>query len=342
MVRIISALILAVTVACATAQEAIELAADAPDRHVVVPGDTLWSIAGKFLRSPWRWPDVWRLNRDQIRNPHRIYPGDIVVLDRSSGQPRLAVANRVEKTVRLQPQVHSTPVRREIPSIPAAAIEPFISQPLVVEAHALDGSPRIVATQEDRVFLASGDTAFVAGIDDARMLDWQVYRPGRPLKDPETGNVLGFESFFLGNARLVTPGNPAVVRILSAKEEIGRGDHLVPAAPPGTIAQAPHAPGQAVNGRIMSIYGGLNEAGKHAVISLNRGSREGLEAGHVLALFRKRAATIQDDRGRRETLELPEDRYGLIFVFRTFDHVAYALVMDASRPVIVGDAARNP
>jgi hypothetical protein len=338
MVRIISALILAVMAACALAQEPIKLVDNPPDRHIVVPGDTLWGISAKFLKEPWRWPEVWRLNKDQIKNPHRIYPGDIVLLDLSSGRPQLKVA----KPVKVQPQVYGEALAKEIPSIPPNVIEPFISQPLVVDADALNSSPRIAATAEDRISLSSGDKAFVLGIPNAQVSKWQVYRPGNPFKDPDTGEILGHEAYFLGNAQLLQPGEPATIEITASKEEISRGDRLVPAAQPNLLSYVPHKPEQPVSARILSIYGGIDEGGKYSIVSLNRGSRDGLELGHVLALFRKRLSEGYDEQGRRSQIPIPEERYALAFVFRTFDRVSYALVMDSSRPVIVGDAARNP
>jgi hypothetical protein len=338
MVRIISALILAAAAACAFAQEKLQLVDNPPDRHIVVPGDTLWGISGKFLKEPWRWPEVWRLNKDQIKNPHRIYPGDIVVLDRSGDRPRLRVAT----PLKLQPQVYSEAIRKEISSIPSNVIEPFISRPLIVEPNTLNDTPRIVASQEDRVFLGNGDQAFVTGIPDASIVNWSVYRPGKPLKDPDTNAVLGYEAFDLGSARLVQPGSPAVVKILVAREEIGRGDRLTPAPKTDILAYVPHPPEVPVAGRIVSIYGGLNEAGKFSVIALNRGTEDGLEVGHVLALHRHRASMGYDDNDRRITTQLPDERYGLLFVFRTFGKISYALVMEASKSVIVGDVVKQP
>lgn len=338
MVRIISTLILAVTAACAFAAEPPALVDNPPDRHIVVPGDTLWGISKKFLKNPWQWPEVWRMNKEQIKNPHRIYPGDIVLLDRSGGNVRLTIA----KPVRAQPQVYATPLSAEISSIPPNVIEPFISQPLVIEAEAHENVPRIIATQEDRVYIGQGDTAFVRGITDASVVKWHVFRPGKPLKDPETGNIIGHEAFFLGNAELLQPGEPAVIRIRSAKEEIGRGDRLVPAPPSNIIAYVPHEPTEKISGRVMSIYGGVNEAGRHSVVSINRGSTQGLEVGHVVALYRNRVSEGYDDDGRRVSTPIPEERYALAFVFRIFEKVAYALVMESSKSVIVGDAVRNP
>ena len=340
MVRIISALILAVTAACAFAAEPLKLVDNPPDRHIVVPGDTLWGISGKFLKQPWRWPEVWRMNQAEIKNPHLIYPGDIVLLDHFGGSPRLKIAKPMNN--KLQPKIYSETVQQAIPSIPPNIIEPYISQPLIIEPGEHDGLARIVATQEDRLMLGSGDTAFVSGIPDASIEKWNVFRRGKPLKDPETGEIIAHEAFFLGNMRLVQPGEPAVLRVTLAKEEMGRGDRLLPAPPPEIISYAPHRPEQQIAAKVMSIYGGVNEGGPGYVISLNRGKNEGLEIGHVLALYRDRVATGMDEDGRRVQTALPEERYALAFVFRVFNRVAYALVVESSKSVIIGDSARNP
>ena len=340
MARIISALILAVTAACAFAAEPLKLVDNPPDRHIVVPGDTLWGISGKFLKQPWRWPEVWRMNQAEIKNPHLIYPGDIVLLDHFGGSPRLKIAKPMNN--KLQPKIYSEAVQQAIPSIPPNIIEPYISQPLIIEPGEHDGLARIVATQEDRLMLGSGDTAFVSGIPDASIEKWNVFRRGKPLKDPETGEIIAHEAFFLGNMRLVQPGEPAVLRVTLAKEEMGRGDRLLPAPPPEIISYAPHRPEQQIAAKVMSIYGGVNEGGPGYVISLNRGKNEGLEIGHVLALYRDRVATGMDEDGRRVQTALPEERYALTFVFRVFNRVAYALVVESSKSVIIGDSARNP
>ena len=340
MVRIISALILAVSATCAFATEPLKLVDNPPDRHIVVPGDTLWGISGKFLKQPWRWPEVWRMNKAEIKNPHLIYPGDIILLDYFGGSPRLKVAKPMNN--RIQPKIYSEAVLQVIPSIPPNVIEPYISQPLIIEPGADDSLARIVATQEDRVLLGNGDTAFVTGIPDASIEKWNVFRRGKPLKDPETGEILAHEAFFLGNARLIKPGEPAVMRVTMAKEEMGRGDRLLPAPLPEIIAYAPHRPEQEVSAKVMSIYGGVNEGGPGYVVSLNRGKNNGLEVGHVVALFRNQIANGQDEDGRRVQTVIPEERYALAFVFRVFERVAYALVVESSKSVIIGDSARNP
>ena len=345
MVRIISALILAVTAICASAEEPLKLVDNPPDRHIVVRGDTLWAISGKFLKQPWRWPEIWNMNKAEIKDPHWIYPGDVIMLDYVNGKPRLkigkSVGGGVGKNGKVQPKVYSEAVQQVVPSIPPNLIEPFISQPLVIEAGADDSNPRIVASQEDRMFMGSGDTAFATGINDASVVNWNVYRKGKPLNDPDTKEIIGYEAFYLGKTSLVQPGEPAVMRITQAKEEIGRGDRLLPAPPTTIIAYAPHRPEQEVAGKVMSIYGGVNEGGRNSVISINRGSNNALEVGHVVALFRNRVAIGYED-GRKVSTVIPEERYALAFVFRVFNRVAYALVVESSKSVIIGDSVRNP
>jgi hypothetical protein len=343
MVRIISALILAVTAACASAAEPLTLVDNPPDRHIVVKGDTLWDISGKFLKQPWRWPEIWQMNKEEIKNPHWIYPGDIILLDTSSGSPRLRMAKRVTgKDGKIQPTVHSTPSQQVIPSIPPNVIEPFISQPLIVQTSDSNSGVKIIAAQEDRMLLGTGDSFYASGIPDASVEKWHVFRKGKPLKDPETGATVAYEAFFLGNARLLKPGEPASLRVTMAKEEMARGDELIPAPPPEIISYIPRRPDQEVAAKVMSIYGGVQEGGTTSVVSLTRGKRDGLEVGHVLALFRKRVSINTDDKGIRTLTPVPEERYGLAFVFRVFDNVAYALVVDSSKSVIIGDSARNP
>ncbi len=346
MVRIISALILAVTAVCASAAEPLKLVDNPPESHVVVKGDTLWAISGKFLKEPWRWPEIWNMNREQIKNPHLIYPGEIIYLDRSGSTPRLRIGKRVGSrtggVVKLSPSVHSEAVSQSIPSIPPHIIEPFISRPLVLDSKDQDSPIRIVATQEERMVIGSGDNGFVSGIPDASIVNWQIYRPGKPLKDPDTQEIIGYEAFFLGNARLVQPGEPAVITVTEAKEEIFRGDRLLPTPPANIISYAPHRPDRDVSGKIMTIYGDKSEGGTGAVVSLNRGRQDGLEVGNVLAVFRNRISKSFDTDLRVEETAIPEERYALAFVFRTFERVSYALILTSSKSVKAGDSVRNP
>ncbi len=321
----------------------------APDRYVVVPGDTLWSIAAKFLKDPWRWPETWRLNQEQIKNPHLIYPGDVIVLDRSSGQPELKI--EMGETVKLEPRIRVEDTSKQaIPSIPPRAIEPFLSRPLVIEPGGLDNAPRIIASRADRVYLGSGDVAYVSGIKDAKLDSlWQIYRQGDALVDPETSKTLGYEAIFLGDGKVTKTGDPATIQIFGAQREIGKGDHLVATGPITLHSYVPHAPDRAIRGRIIAARGGLGETGPQNVVTLNKGKSDGLEPGHVLALLRL-GRTAQDTTpstkwfrpDKVQATKLPDERYGLVFVFRTYDRISYALVMSASRPVLIDDVVTTP
>lgn len=329
--------------AAAAAQgNVLELAENAPDRHVVVRGDTLWGISGMFLKQPWRWPEIWRLNKAQIKDPHWIYPGQIVYLDRSGAQPRLRIGTPVASgPQKVSPKVYAEDNQTAIPSIPQKIIEPFLVQPRVIEAGQLDGAPRIVATQEDRVVVGTGDLAYATGLR-SKQPNWLIYRPGQALIDPEDGQVLGYEAFYLGNARLVREGEPATLEITRVAQEIMRDDRLVPAPLPELVNYVPHAPEVPIRSRVMSVYGGVDEGASYSIVTLSRGALEGLEVGHVLALSRAGALVANRFQDQQETYQLPDERYGLVFVFRVFEHVAYALVMNVNRPVIVGDLAATP
>ena len=322
---------------------------DAPDRYVVVKGDTLWSIATKFLKDPWRWPQVWKLNQEDMKNPHLIYPGDVIVLNRSGENPELRI--EMGATEKLEPRIRVEDTSREaIPSIPPRVIEPFLSRPLVIEPDGLENAPRIIAAQADRVYLGSGDVAYVSGIKDAKLdSQWQIYRPGKALVDPETKTTLGYEAVFLGDAKVTRTGDPATVQLIAAQREIGVGDRLVAAEPLTLKSYAPHAPGKQIQGRIIATRGGLRETGPQNVVTLNKGKNDGLEPGQVLALLRLGRIAQKTTRSTRwfrpdqvEATKLPDERYGLVFVFRTFDRVAYALVMSATRPVLLDDVVTTP
>ncbi|MEW5863135.1 MAG: LysM peptidoglycan-binding domain-containing protein [Pseudomonadota bacterium] len=319
----------------------LALKPDAPDRYVVQPGDTLWSIAGRFTDSPWRWNELWNLNKEQIRNPHRIYPGDVIVLDRARAQLALAA-----ETVQLSPRVRAeSTTPQAIPPIPPAAIEPFLSRPLVVEDDGLDRAPVIVATEGGRVVIESGARAYVKGIGEAKTEQWFVYRRGKPLVDPDSNRTLGFEAVYLGTARLVRPGEPALIELTSVTQEVGVGDRLIAAGRPEPVTYAPHAPSTQVRGRVISIYGGVGrtgEAGRLSIVALSAGKDQGLEIGHVLALYRPGGTLAYGAARDAATVALPDERYGLVFVFRVFEKVSYALVMDVARPVNPLDLVRNP
>jgi hypothetical protein len=336
---------------------------DAPDRYVVVPGDTLWGISTRYTDSPWRWPELWGMNQQQIQNPHLIYPGMVLLLDRARGT--LSIAGTAPGTApgatpppggavippsgsaKLGPRVRAESLAEDqIPSIPPSAIEPFLSRPLVIEADGLDRAPTIVATEKDRVILAAGNIAYVRGIAaDAKEETWYVYRRGDPLVDPDSNRRLAYEAIYLGTAQLTRPGNPATVVLTTAVQEINAGDKLVAAGPAQAMSYAPHAPGAELKGRVMKIYGSVGrvgEAGPLQIISINRGRRDGIEVGHVLALY-SFGGTVRDVTRRGDVrITLPDERAGLSFVFRVFDRVSYALVMHLTRPIGPLDVVRTP
>jgi len=317
----------------------LKLKPDAPERYVVVPGDTLWGIAKRYTDSPWRWPELWRLNKEDIRNPHLIYPGNVLVLDRGRGQ--LSVAG----TTKLSPRTRTESIAAAaIPSIPPSVIEPFLTRPLVIEPDGIDSAPTIVATPSERVLMGTGDRAYVRGLGDAKDSTWYLYRRGKALVDPDTNQTLGYEAIYLGTATSTRPGDPATVSITSAVEEIGVGDKLLAAGRPQPVNYAPHSPSVEIKGRVMSIYKGLGtlaEAGPQSIIAINRGKADGVEVGHVLAI-NSRGGTVRDRSRPGATVDLPEERAGLAFVFRVFDHVSYALVMQISKPITPLDVVQNP
>jgi hypothetical protein len=350
MIRIISALLLSFSIACAVAQDAkpLELADSAPDRHIVVPGDTLWGISGKFLKEPYRWPELWRMNKEQVKNPHLIYPGQVLVLDRSGATPQLRL-----ETVRLQPKVHSEPISKAIPSIPLSAIEPFLARPLVVDEAWIAQAPRIVATEESRVNIGPGGRAYTSALN-TEIKAWEIYRPAKPVIDPENGDVLGYEAFHIGSAKpidfhprqtqLAAEGQPATLEIVSANREVGVHDRLAPSTSAGVINYAPHVPNFKIQGQVAAAYGGFKESetGRNAIVALNRGRQHGVEVGHVLALHRNSKEQTYREGDVQATFKLPPEKYGLVFVFRVFDRISYAMVMNVSRPVLVSDYVRTP
>lgn len=343
-------------------QAPLTLRPDAPERYTVVPGDTLWGISGRYTDSPWRWPELWGMNKEQIRNPHLIYPGEVLILDRASGTLSRGApgtgtgtgtaAGRVDApggSVRLSPRRRAEALaKQEIPSIPPSAIEPFLSRPLVIEPDGLEKAPTIVATQQNRVILSAGNTAYVRGIGDSTEDTWYVYRRGSPLVDPDTDRTLAYEAIYLGTAQLSRSGEPATVVLTSAVQEINAGDNLVAAGRAQSINYAPHAPDVHVSGRVIGIYGGVGkvgEAGPQQIVSINRGRADGIEVGHVLAIYAL-GGTVQDVTKPRNApdaqIKLPDERSGLLFVFRVFDRVSYGLIMHITRPVSPLDVVRTP
>jgi hypothetical protein len=327
---------------------------NAPDQHIVARGDTLWGISGQFLQHPWCWPQVWGVNRAQINDPHWIYPGQIVYLDRVAGRLRLGTPNgstagrppnETSSSYRLSPQVRTQNLNGDaIASIPTNIIEPYLSQPLVLNENELNDNPRIMATDEGWVVIGKGDRAYVRG-DLKGGTSFQIFRPGAPMKDPGTDKIIGYEAVYLGTAKLTraakTADEASIFTIVSAKEEIEVGDRLMPVTPQPLINYMPHPPAQPTYSRIVSIYEGLTHAGQNQIVSINRGKKDGIDIGTVLDLYRF-GKTVQDRTDHGKAVKLPDEQYGSLFVFRVFENISYGLIMEVRDSVRVGDIAKSP
>ncbi len=378
--KIISLLVLATAtlwgtyVSVAGAQGLQGLKTDAPDRYTVQRGDTLWGIAGRYLERPWSWPQLWNMNREQVRNPHRIYPGDVLVLDRATGRLRL-------DTVRLSPSVRTENLADAVPTIQPGAINAFLSKPMVVSENELDSAPRIMATEENRVAVGAGNVAFAKGLTKDKGLDWHIYRRGDKLVDPDTGATLGYMALYLGEARVRQFGDISRIEIIKSTQEIYTDDRLVAVGRElPQFAYVPRAPTAKIQGRIVLLHDNLWETGKHFVVALSKGAKDGIEVGHVLAVYRSQNTArynlrtspmfgregLSGNDNRRTYYEerltprdapvyssgtpvndadlanLPDERYGLVMVFRTFDNASFALVMESSRPVALSDIVTTP
>lgn len=355
-----------------------DLMPNAPDSYTVRPGDTLWAISGMFLKSPWRWPELWGMNLEDIGDPHRIYPGQPLFLDKSNGRATLGTRraggdDALPGTVRVSPRIRSESLAdASIPTLAPQAIEPFLAEPLIVDALTFSQAPRIVATQEGRVLLSRGDRAYALGgyadgdgpgkpLSERKgePLDYRVFRNATPLKDPTTLEILGYEAQYVGKAELVrgessvrnpdrdgklqTERVPATIDIVAAKEEMRVGDRLIPEPPRELRSYVPRAPSSPMAGQIVSVYGNaVAWASENQIVVINRGSRDGLERGHVMALLKDGERLRDKTDSARPDIKLPNERNGLLMVFRTFDRLSYALILRATDGIKIGDRFANP
>jgi hypothetical protein len=347
-----------------------DLAAGAPDNYTVKSGDTLWAISGLYLKQPWRWPELWGMNMADIRNPHRIYPGQSLFLDKSSGRAVLR-ARQGEgglQTVKVSPRTrYESLAEAAIPTLPSHLLEPFLAEPILVDEATHLRAPRIVGADNERVLFAKGDRVY-ARAEQAQDLAtektsptrYRIYRNAVPLKDPTTGNILAYEAQYLGAADLARGQSvrdvtgkdgkpakeivPATFDIVGNKEEMRSGDRLLPEPKRDFPTYTPRAPGRVIEGvRVMSMYGlTVANAGQNAVVSLNKGAADGLEVGHVMAIVKDGRTVIDSTVSPRQEIKLPDERNGLAMVFRTFDKVSYALILQITEGVKVGDYLINP
>jgi hypothetical protein len=346
----------------------LQLAADAPDSYTVKRGDTLWDIAKTFLNQPWYWPELWYLN-PQIQNPHLIYPGDVLKLVSIDGQTRLTVASRGADAaaagsndrvvsggvVRLSPQVRTENMGNAINTISYKDVAAFLGRPSVISPEEVKSGPYLLAPRDARVIAAAGDEYYIAGLQSPTMgARYNVMHVDSPLKDPETGDVLGYHAFYVGSGPITAQSTPAKMQFADTAREALAGDRVFPEQYQVNMNFQPHAPSGETTGVIFSVND-ATMAGRFSVVAVNRGAKAGLEAGHVLAIYRV-GRTVKDRYADglsanpmntpsgflKSDVKLPDERIGTAMVFKTYERMSYALVMDASEPVNIGDRIANP
>lgn len=346
-----SILLLALTLAVPAWADIVRLAPDAPDRHVVVKGDTLWDISARFLTDPWLWPEIWHIN-PAIENPHLIYPGDVIYLEFVEGRPVLRLERPGDRsvtalrTVRLSPTARMTQLDTAVPTIPYDAIGQFLKYPRIVTREELDRSAYVVASSEGRLVSGTGNKIYARGLEDNGATRYALVRRGEVYRNPlNQRDILGYEAIHVGYATVTQDGDPASLLITQADREVLIGDRLLPVED-DAISQhfLPRAPEADIDGHIISVLDGISRIGQYQVIALDKGADDGLEIGHVLSVWQS-GAVVRDNIGPRSmgrNVKLPDERAGTIMLIRLFDRVSYALVMEASRDLKLLDKIKRP
>jgi hypothetical protein len=337
MIRYIYLSVLSLLISLPLFAEDVVLNANHPENYEVVKGDTLWDISAEFLQQPWQWPEIWQIN-PQIKNPHLIYPGDMLSLSYLKGRPVLTLS-RGSKAYKMSPNAREVELEQAIATVPLSTITAFLSKPLVVAEDTLNNAPYIVASADDRLILGAGDRAYVRGLEGDDIKAFSVFRGGAVYNDPETGELLGYEAIYTADALLETPGDIARVMLSHSNREVLAGDRLLPADDShNEMNFFPHSPVHEVNGRIISVFDGVSQVGQYQIVVLNRGSREAIEVGHVLAVIQA-GKTISDGLSiePNDVITLPDESAGVAMVFKVFEKVSYALVMKATRAIHLYD-----
>ena len=330
-----------------------------PYQYTVKKGDTLWDIASLFLKDPWYWPEIWHQN-PQVENPHLIFPGDILTLIYVDGQPRIVRARPGQASqqpttavsddagllpvVKLAPSIRTESIQASIDTIPGDAIRQFLSKPRVITKKEFEDAPYILGSDDEHLILGQGNNVYVRGEIDKERVRYSVVREGEKLVDPGTGEVLGHEAIYAGEVLINTYGDPAVGELTFTEREVLFGDRLLP-TDKSKIDNLyyPRLPDRDIQGQIIHLPDALFGVAKLQIAVINRGSREGLETGNLLAIYTK-GMTVRDhyNRSKKVDLDLPEVRSGLMMLFRTFDHVSYGLILESTRVIHENDMVRNP
>lgn len=316
----------------------------APETYIVQKGDTLWDISTKFLRDPWFWPEIWYEN-PQIENPHLIYPGDVITLYYVGGKPRLAINGgpRVSglPTVKIKPQVRTEEYGEGELAIPVQAVQNFVVRPQVLDEATIKAAPYIFGTQEGRLVYGTGYTVYAHNMPDAKQNErFEVYHPNKKLRDPETGKVLGFETIYAGSAVVMAPGEPATLKLVDMLREGLPKDILLPInkLEQDTSDFIPHPPKKGTEGKVISLHEALFQIGQHQVGVIDLGKKDGIERGHIFVTYR-RGSIVRED-GRKT--QLPNEKSGLMMIYRVLDNVSYGLVMDSVLPLRINDVVKAP
>lgn len=328
----------------ATTAAPLELRPGHPSTYVVQRGDTLWDIAARFLSDPWRWPEIWRRN-PAIENPDLIYPGDVLEVFYEADQPRLRLASGrsggPRPTIRLSPRVRIETLPQPIPTVPRQAIEPFLSGNRIMSQAEWEAAPYVVGTVEERLLMASGDRIYARGalFDQPR---YRLFRPGEEYHDPVSGNLLGFNLVHVGDAVLEQDGDPATLRLTGVVHGVQAGDRLFE---PNELDEAdfdllPRPAFADTEGEILDVLNGEFLIGRHHTVVLDLGEADAVEPGQVLEIYAPGRVVIDPLTGAE--VPLPENRSGLVMVYRVFDRLSYALVTEASRTIRLHDRVRNP
>ncbi len=328
-------------------QQSFEMAANAPDQYVVKKGDTLWDISARFLQDPWYWPEIWQVN-PEIKNPHLIYPGDVISLYYVDGQPRLSINQPMvsDGSGKLSPRVRRTDLTADNYGIPIDTIRPFLIRPQIVSAEQLKLAAHILDSDENRLIFGANDKVYVRNLQDKRLnTKYSVFRPGQKMLDPTTNELLGFEAIYAGDAIVERGGEPATVRLIDTTREILRGDRLMPQDHGATgIHFWPHPANDSTQGQIISIFDALSQVAQYQIIAINLGKRDSVEPGHVFAVQQK-GRMIRDHYRRQDQsreVTLPNEKTGIAMVFRTFEKISYALIMKSTRTIRQGDLVTAP
>lgn len=318
-----------------------------PDRYTVVKGDTLWDISGKFLEHPWQWPQLWH-NNPQIKNPHWIYPGDTLYFSYVNGEPRLSLSpaeySGYGEAPDLTPHIRESRIEQAIPMIPSDAIAQFLSTPKVVSADELAQAPYVLEIADEHLVAGSGDRVYVRAIENPEGLEYTIYRQGKPYISPDTQEILGYEAEYIADTLVETPGDPATLRITKSDSEVRRGDRLM-LSTAGAMAlnYFPRPPEQRVSGSIIRVMGGVTQIGQRDIVVIDKGTADGLEVGHALDIYKKGRIVI--DRMQSDEavpVKLPDELAGVLMVFRPFERVSYALVMNATSAIHTLDRVQTP